>query len=62
MHRRRFRNRELDQRIVAPDVQEIGLREWSPLDRAVEAGRRAATQELETGGAERLRAALEAPL
>ena len=56
------RNRELALLVVTPDVQEIGLREWSALDRAVEAGRLAATHTLETGGAERLRAALDAPV
>ena len=56
------RNRELALLVVTPDVQQIGLREWSALDRAVEAGRLAATHTLETGGAERLRAALDAPV
>jgi NTE family protein len=55
------RNRELALLVVTPDVQAIGLREWSALDRAVEAGWLAATRTLETGGADRLRAALDVP-
>jgi predicted acylesterase/phospholipase RssA len=56
------RNRELALLLATPDVQSIGLREWSALDRAIEAGRIAMTHALETGGAERLRAALDAPV
>jgi NTE family protein len=56
------RNRELALLLATPEVQSIGLREWSALDRAIEAGRIAMTHALETGGAERLRAALDAPV
>ena len=53
------RNRELALLLATPDVQAIGLREWSALDVAVEAGRRAMAHALEAGGAERVRAALD---
>jgi NTE family protein len=56
------RNRELALLLATPEVQAIGLREWSALDRAIEAGRIAMTQALETGGVERLRAVLDAPV
>jgi len=54
------RNRTLALVLVTPDVQAIGLREWAALDTAVAAGRRATTAALESGGAEKLRAALDA--
>jgi NTE family protein len=54
------RNRALALVLVTPEVQAIGLREWAALDTAVEAGRRATTAVLESGGAEKLRAALHA--
>jgi hypothetical protein len=38
----------------------IGLRQWSAIHVAIEAGRRAATQTLEAGGADALRAVLDA--
>ena len=53
------RNRELALLLATPEVQAIGLREWSALDVAVEAGRRAMAHALEGGGAERVRAALD---
>jgi predicted acylesterase/phospholipase RssA len=56
------RNRALARLLVTPDVQEIGLREWSALNRAVEAGRHAATKALEAGGAASLQALLDAPV
>ena len=52
------RNRALASLVIAPDVQSVGLREWSAFERAVESGRQAATEALEAGGAERLRALL----
>ena len=54
------RNRTLALVLVTPEVQAIGLREWAALDTAVAAGRRATTAALESGGAEKLRAALDA--
>jgi predicted acylesterase/phospholipase RssA len=54
------RNRRLAHLVVSPEVERIGLREWSALDDAVEAGRIAATRALEEGGLERLQEALEA--
>ena len=52
------RNRDLARLLITPDVQDVALREWSALDRAVEAGRRAAEHALEDGGAEHLLEAL----
>jgi NTE family protein len=53
------RNRALARLVIAPDVQDVALREWSALDRAVEAGRRAAEESL-AEGADELRALLDA--
>jgi NTE family protein len=55
-------NRALARLLVTPDVQSIGLREWSALDAAVEMGRRATIEALEAGGEEDLRALLDAPV
>ena len=55
------RNRELASLVITPDVQDVGLREWSAFERAVEAGRRAAAETLESGGADELQALLDAP-
>ena len=52
------RNRALASLVIAPDVQTVGLREWSAFERAVEAGREAAAEALEAGGAEQLRSLL----
>ncbi len=52
------RNRALALVLVTPEVQGIALREWSALAAAVEAGRHAAEETLEAGGADALRAAL----
>ena len=54
------RNRALALVLVTPEVQAIGLREWAALDTAVQAGRDATAAALESGGAEKLRAALDA--
>ena len=54
------RNRRLALVLVTPEVDAIGLRQWSAIHAAVEAGRRAATQTLEEGGADVLRAVLDA--
>ena len=48
------RNRALASLVIAPEVQSVGLREWSAFERAVEAGREAATAALEAGGADAL--------
>jgi len=55
------RNRALASLVIAPDVQSVGLREWSAFERAVEAGRAAAAEALEAGGAEQLRTLLDEP-
>jgi NTE family protein len=52
------RNRALALLVIAPEVQDVALRGFGQLDRAVEAGRLAARRALDDGGAERLRAAL----
>lgn len=49
------RNRRLAALTVTPDVQSVGLREFRKLNHAVEAGRRAAEEALDDGGAETLR-------
>ena len=53
------RNRRLALVVATPDVQGIALREWSALERATDAGRRAMTETLERGGAAAIRAALD---
>jgi len=55
------RNRALASLVIAPDVQSVGLREWSAFERAVEAGREAAAEALEAGGGEQLHALLDEP-
>lgn len=45
---------------ISPEVQDIGLREFKALDRAVAAGREAAVAALAEGGADALREALDA--
>ncbi len=54
------RNRELATIVISPEVQDIGLREFKALDRAVAAGREAAVAALAEGGADALREALYA--
>ncbi len=56
------RNRGLADLVVKPDVQDVALREFSALDRAVAAGREAMLGALEAGGAEKLRERLAASL
>jgi NTE family protein len=53
-------NRRLAQLTIAPDVQAVALREFRALDRAVEAGRRAAEEALGGDGGQALRRALSA--
>jgi predicted acylesterase/phospholipase RssA len=45
-------NRALALLVVTPDVQDVALRDFRALDRAIEAGRRAARQALDAGGRE----------
>jgi NTE family protein len=56
------RNRDLALLVVTPDVQDVPLRDFRSLDRAVEAGRAAARRVLDDGGAAAIRAAVEAPV
>jgi predicted acylesterase/phospholipase RssA len=56
------RNRRLALLVLAPDVRNVALRDFSALDRAVEAGREEATRVLEDGGGDLLRRAMEAPV
>ena len=51
-------NRRLATLIISPAVQDVGLREFGKLRQVVEAGRRAAEESLEHGGAEKLRRVL----
>lgn len=51
---------ELATIVISPEVQDIGLREFKALDRAVAAGREAAVAALAEGGADALREALDA--
>jgi predicted acylesterase/phospholipase RssA len=55
------RNRALATLLITPEVQDIPLRDFHSLDRAIEAGRRAAEETLEQGGYEVLHAALREP-
>jgi predicted acylesterase/phospholipase RssA/CRP-like cAMP-binding protein len=54
-------NRKLATLTITPDVQSIALREFSQLRKAVDEGRRAASEALASGGAEGLRDALRGP-
>jgi predicted acylesterase/phospholipase RssA len=56
------RNRALALLVVTPDVQDVPLRDFRSLDRAIEAGRAAARRALDTGGRETIRAAVGAPV
>ena len=51
---------ELATIVISPEVQDIGLREFKVLDRAVAAGHEAAVAALAEGGADALREALDA--
>ena len=55
------RNRELALLVISPDVQDVPLRDFRSLDRAVEAGRAAARQALDAGGRDTILAAVQAP-
>jgi predicted acylesterase/phospholipase RssA len=59
---RAAQNRELALLVVEPDVQDVALRDFRALDRAIEAGRVAARTALDAGGADTIRAAVEAPV
>lgn len=52
------RNRRLATLMISPEVQDIGLREFKALDRAIAAGYAAATTALAEGGADVLRASM----
>jgi NTE family protein len=54
-------NRALARIVIAPDVQDIALRDFGQLDRAVEAGRRAAEEAIAAGMKDELLAALAPP-
>ena len=56
------RNRELALLVVTPDVQDVPLRDFRSLDRAVEAGRAAAREALDAGGRDTILAAVQAPV
>jgi predicted acylesterase/phospholipase RssA/CRP-like cAMP-binding protein len=56
------RNRELALLVITPDAQDIPLRDFRALDRAVEAGRAAARAALDAGAREEILAAVTAPV
>ena len=56
------RNRELATLVVTPAVQDIPLRDFSTLDRAIEAGRVAARAALDGGGRDAIIAAVSEPV
>ena len=56
------RNRELALLVITPDVQDVPLRDFRALDRAIEAGRVAARRALDTGGAAEIRSAVDATI
>jgi NTE family protein len=56
------RNRDLALLVVTPDVQDIPLRDFGALDRAVEAGRAATRRVLDAGGRDTIVAAVTAPV
>jgi NTE family protein len=56
------RNRDLAMLVVSPDVQDIPLRDFGALDRAVEAGRAATRRALDDGGRDAILAAVRAPV
>jgi predicted acylesterase/phospholipase RssA len=56
------RNRALALLVVSPDVQDVPLRDFRSLDRAIEAGRTAARKVLDGGGREAILAAVTTPV
>jgi NTE family protein len=56
------RNRELALLVVSPDVQDVPLRDFRSLDRAIEAGRTAARAALDNGGRDAILTAVGAPV
>ena len=56
------RNRDLALLVVTPDVQDIPLRDFKSLDRAIEAGRAATRRVLDAGGRDTILAAVSAPV
>ena len=55
-------NRELALVVVSPSVQDVPLRDFRALDRAIEAGRVATRAALDGGARETILDALDAPL
>ena len=56
------RNRELALLVITPETQDIPLRDFRALDRAVEAGRAAARAALDAGARDEILAAVTAPV
>jgi hypothetical protein len=56
------RNRDLALLVVTPDVQDVPLRDFGALDRAIEAGRSATRRVLDAGGRDTIVAAVSAPV
>jgi predicted acylesterase/phospholipase RssA len=56
------RNRDLALLVLSPEVQDIPLRDFGALDRAIEAGRAATRRALDEGGRDAILAAVGAPV
>jgi predicted acylesterase/phospholipase RssA/CRP-like cAMP-binding protein len=56
------RNRDLALLVLSPDVQDIPLRDFRALDRAIEAGRAATRRALDDGGRDAILAAVASPV
>jgi NTE family protein len=56
------RNRELALLVVSPDMQDVPLRDFRSLDRAIETGRAAARAALDNGGRDAILTAVGAPV
>ena len=56
------RNRDLALLVISPDAQDIPLRDFRSLDRAIDAGRAATRLALDAGGREEIVAAVSAPV
>ena len=56
------RNRDLALLVLSPEVQDIPLRDFRALDRAIEAGRAATRRALDDGGRDAILAAVSSPV
>ena len=56
------RNRDLALLVLSPEVQDIPLRDFGALDRAIDAGRAATRRALDDGGRDAILAAVTSPV